>query len=214
MSNPPPVSAPSAEPIVRHSGPVRFLHWALALFYLALIATGFALYWNSILGWLVPYFGGTALTIYIHLWAGFAMVLFSVLLLLRWRSTMRWTAADSHFVRHLGDYAMRPDQSPPPDTGFFNGGQKLYFWSVVATGVLFLVTGLVWSYRYEVPHAVYAVCRTTHRVLGVIMLAGLAVHLYKATLGEPGTLRSMLRGTVTREWARTRRPKWFRDLKD
>jgi formate dehydrogenase subunit gamma len=45
------------------------------------------------------------------------------------------------------------------------------------------------------------------------MLAGLLVHSYKASIGEPGTLRSMIRGTVTLQWARTRRPKWFRDIK-
>jgi formate dehydrogenase subunit gamma len=44
------------------------------------------------------------------------------------------------------------------------------------------------------------------------MSAGLLVHIYKATIGEPGTFRSMVSGTVTRQWARSRRPKWYRDL--
>jgi formate dehydrogenase subunit gamma len=45
------------------------------------------------------------------------------------------------------------------------------------------------------------------------MLVGLVVHIYKASIGEPGTLPSMIRGTVTAQWARTRRPKWFREIK-
>lgn len=206
-------SAGAETPIKRHSAGVRLLHWALAVFYLAAIATGFALYWQKLLGWLVPIFGGNNQTIYIHFWAGIALVLFTFLLGLAWRKVVRWTAADSEFVRRMPHHALHAGDVQPAETGFFNGGQKLYYWAVIVTAVLFLVTGVVWCFRSEVPHNVYAVCRTTHRVLGVIMLAGLVVHVYKATIGEPGTLRSMLRGTVTAQWARTRRPKWFREGK-
>ena len=141
------------------------------------------------------------------------LVLFTILLGLAWRKVGRWGAADSEFARRMPHHILHAGEVQPAETGFFNGGQKLYFWSVIVTGVVFLVTGIVWSFRYQVPHNVYAVCRTTHRVVGVVMLAGLLVHIYKATIGEPGTLRSMLRGTVTTEWARTRRPKWFREIK-
>jgi formate dehydrogenase subunit gamma len=200
-------------PVVRHSGGVRILHWSLAVAYVGAIATGFALYWQKLLGWMVPWFGGNAQTIYIHFWTGIGMMFFTVLLGFAWRRVVRWSAVDSEFVRKLPEHALHPGQPQPPDTGFFNGGQKLYFWAVVVSGVVFVVTGIVWCFRSEVPHNVYAICRTTHRVLGVVMLAGLLVHIYKASIGEPGTLRSMLRGTVTMQWARTRRPKWFRDIK-
>ena len=62
------------------------------------------------------------------------------------------------------------------------------------------------------PREVYVVGRTSHRVVGVIMSGALLIHLYKATIGEPGTLASMLKGTVTANWARLRRPGWFREL--
>jgi formate dehydrogenase subunit gamma len=197
--------------INRHSGYVRFLHWFLAAGFIVAMGTGFALYWTKLLGWMVPLFGGKYLAITLHFLSGMGLALVAVPLFSRWRRLMGWTPADSHFVRHLKDHAMRPDQLPPPDTGFFNGGQKLYFWSVMISTALFLFTGLVWWWREEMPVNFYAVCRTSHRILGIIMSAGLVVHLYKATLGEPGTLRSMLTGTVTADWARLRRPKWFRD---
>ena len=213
MSDEPATNVASESPIRRHSGWVRFLHWSLAVVYIAAIATGFALYWEKLLGWLRPYFGGYNQTIYIHFWTGIGLVLFTVLLGFAWRRVARWTAADSEFVRKMPEHALHPERPQPPETGFFNGGQKLYFWAVIVTAVLFLVTGIVWSFRYDVPHNVYAVCRTTHRMLGIVMLVGLLVHIYKASIGEPGTLRSMLRGTVTAQWARTRRPKWFREIK-
>jgi hypothetical protein len=42
------------------------------------------------------------------------------------------------------------------------------------------------------PKEVYVVCRTSHRMLAVIMSGALIVHVCKATIGEPGTLASML----------------------
>jgi formate dehydrogenase subunit gamma len=114
----------------------------------------------------------------------------------------------------LRAHALRPDQAQPVDTGYFNGGQKLFFWAFIFSTAYFLVTGLVWWWRREpwMPNGVYVVSRTSHRVLAVIMSGALLIHLYKATIGEPGTLASMLKGTVTASWARLRRPAWFREL--
>lgn len=208
---PPP--APATE-IVRHTFSVRVIHWLIALCFVLAMATGLTLYWNSILHWMRPFFGGEQGTIAIHFVAGLALVVFSIPIYFLWRKRMRWTATDSYFIRHLPEHGLRPDQVPPPDTGFFNGGQKLFFWSfIVSTGYL-LVTGLIWWWRREpwMPREVYIVGRTSHRVVSVIMSGALLIHIYKATLGEPGTFASMVKGTVTAGWARLRRPGWFRDL--
>ncbi len=210
METPP---APATE-IVRHMFSVRVIHWLIALCFVLAMATGLTLYWNSILHWMRPFFGGEQGAIAIHLVAGLALTVFSIPIYFLWRQRMHWTAADSYFIRHLPEHGLRPDQVQPADTGFFNGGQKLFFWAFIASTGYLLVTGLVWWWRREpwMPREVYVVCRTSHRVVSVIMSGALLIHLYKATLGEPGTLTSMLRGTVTDSWARLRRPGWFREL--
>jgi len=205
--------APAKE-IVRHTLFVCTVHWLIAVCFLLAAATGFTLYWASILSWMRPYFGGTEGAIAIHFVTGLGLAALAVPIFFAWRKRMRWTATDSYFVRHLPSHAMRPDQLPPPDTGFFNGGQKLYFWAFIGSTVWLLITGLVWWWRREpwMPKQVYVVSRTSHRVVAVIMLGALLIHVYKATIGEPGTLASMLKGTVTSNWARLRRPGWFREL--
>jgi len=200
------------EEIPRHSRITRFLHWAMAACFLVAMSTGLALYWKKILGWALPLFGGKDAAINLHFWFGLGLGLFTLCLYFVWRPVARWTAGDTHFVRNLRKYAARPDQVPPPDTGFFNGGQKLYLWAVVGSTAVFVVTGLVWWFRKDVPVNVYAVCRTTHRILAVVMSAALLIHIYKASIGEPGTFRSMIGGAVTREWARIRRPQWYREV--
>jgi formate dehydrogenase subunit gamma len=205
--------APATE-IVRHTIVVAALHWLIAVCFILAMVTGLALYWASILKWMVPYFGGTHGAIAIHLVCGLGLALLSLPIYFKWRGRMRWTATDSHFVRHLREHGLRPDQPQPRDTGFFNGGQKLFFWAfIISTGYL-LVTGLIWWWRREpwMPQKVYVVGRTSHRVVAVIMSGALLIHIYKATIGEPGTLASMLKGTVTVNWARLRRPGWFREL--
>jgi formate dehydrogenase subunit gamma len=210
METPP---APATE-ILRHTFSVRIIHWLIAVCFILAMATGLALYWASILRWLQPFFGGTEGSIAVHFVAGLGLAVLAVPIFFLWRRRMRWTATDSYFVRHLREHGLRPDQSQPPDTGFFNGGQKLFFWAFIASTGYLLVTGLVWWWRREpwMPREVYVVGRTSHRVVGVIMSGALLIHLYKATIGEPGTLASMLKGTVTANWARLRRPGWFRDL--
>jgi formate dehydrogenase subunit gamma len=200
--------------LVRHTFSVRVIHWLIAVAFILAMATGLALYWASILSWMVPYFGGTHAAIAIHFLAGLGLALLAVPIFFQWRKRMRWTATDSYFVRHLREHGLRPNQTPPSDTGFFNGGQKLFFWAFIVSTAILLATGLVWWWRREpwMPRNVYAICRTTHRVLAVIMSGALLIHIYKATIGEPGTFASMVQGTVTANWARLRRPGWFREL--
>src|SRR5476651_10532 len=210
MENPP---HPPTE-ILRHTFFVRAVHWLIAVCFLLAMATGFALYWASILKWMQPYFGGTQGSIAIHFISGLGLAALAVPIFFKWRQRMRWTATDSYFVRHLREHGLRPDQLPPPETGFFNGGQKLFFWSFIVSTAILLVTGLVWWWRREpwMHQEVYAVCRTSHRVVAVIISGALLIHIYKATVGEPGTFASMVKGTVTSNWARLRRPGWFREL--
>jgi formate dehydrogenase subunit gamma len=197
--------------LARHSAITRLLHWSLAVLFVALLLSGFAMYAPGLFGWLYGLFGGHKSTKALHPWFGVAMTVLFVFLFLNWVRAMRWTAADSAFVRGFRRIALGASVPPPAGTGFFNGGQKLYFWSVAWSVVLFLATGLVIWFKEDMPKRLYAACHAVHGYLAILMAAGLLVHIYKATIGEPGALRSMIRGTVTEEWARTRRPAWHRE---
>lgn len=210
------MNTPSGSPteILRHTLFVRLVHWLIAFAFIAAMVTGLTLYWRSILWWLEPYLGGTYSAIAIHFIAGIGLAALAVPLYWAWRKRMRWAATDSYFIRHIREHGLRPDQKPPEETGFFNGGQKLFFWAFIGSTVWLFFTGLVWWWRREpwMPHAVYAFSRTSHRIVSVTMSGALLIHIYKATLGEPGTFSSMVKGTVPSVWAQLRRPGWFREL--
>ena len=213
-----PAPAASAAPastgeIARHSGYARFLHWAGGLCFILGLLSGIGLLFKPQFGWLLPMFGGKKLAEELHPWFGLGFTFFFVFQFINWLGRMRWTAADFAFLRKVFSHVLHPNAPAPAETGFFNGGQKAYFWSVAASAVLFLATGIVYWFKEHFPNGLYLVCRFTHRAAGIVVAVMLLAHIYKATIGEPGTFRSMIGGKVTEEWARLRRPRWHRDLK-
>jgi len=51
-----------------------------------------------------------------------------------------------------------------------------------------------------------------HDFSALIMLAGIFIHIYLSTIGEPGTMHAMTRGTVSEAWAWTHHPAWYKDV--
>jgi formate dehydrogenase subunit gamma len=49
-----------------------------------------------------------------------------------------------------------------------------------------------------------------HDAAALVMLVGLIVHIYESTAQQPGTFQAMTRGFVSRRWAWTHHPEWYR----
>jgi formate dehydrogenase subunit gamma len=48
--------------------------------------------------------------------------------------------------------------------------------------------------------------------IGSIMFV--IVHVYLATIGNPGTIEAMLYGNVRSIWARKHHPKWYKEVEE
>src|SRR5207253_11221094 len=114
------------------------------------------------------------------------------------------------WVKRLKQYATNADRLEAEEVGFFNGGQKLYFWAIVLSGVLFLITGLLIWFDNIVERWIVAVSYVIHDLSALLMLAGFIIHIYEGTAHQPGTFQSMTDGTVTERWAWTHHPAWYR----
>jgi formate dehydrogenase subunit gamma len=198
--------------VLRYPLYTRFLHWAVAISFILALLTGFAIYSPRLFTFLTPLFGGGAMTRFLHPWFSLTFTIFFFLQFLNWLAPMAWTPADSRFVRHVKEYATNQDKVAPEDTGFFNGGQKLYFWAIAVSTLLFLVSGVLIWFDDFVSRLVVAISYVIHDIAALVMLGGFIIHVYQSTISEPGTLRSMLDGTVTREWAWTHHPAWYRKM--
>jgi formate dehydrogenase subunit gamma len=196
--------------LLRHPVYTRFLHWSVAIFFILSLLTGFAIYSPWLFHWIAPLFGGGPRTRLLHPWFGLLFDIFFLFQFLNWVVPMAWTEVDRRWMKKMGNYVTNERRLEDEDVGFFNGGQKLYFWAIVVSGVLFLITGLLMWFDHLVGRWVVAVSYVIHDLAALLMLAGFIIHIYEGTAHQPGTFRSMMDGTVTESWAWTHHPAWYR----
>jgi formate dehydrogenase subunit gamma len=196
--------------IVRHPVYTRLLHWSVAIFFVLALLSGFAIYTPWLFRWLTPLFGGGPMTRLLHPWFSLVFVLFFALQFLNWLRPMTWTTGDTRWMRNIRSYVTNADEVEPDDVGFFNGGQKAYFWAIVLCALVFLITGLPMWFPGLFGRVVVTISYVLHDIAALVMLGAFIVHLYEGTASQPGTFHSMTRGTVTRRWAWTHHPAWYR----
>ena len=125
---------------------------------------------------------------------------------------MMWTEADSRWLKKIPRYATNEDRLEAEEVGFFNGGQKLYFWTIFWGGLLLLITRLLMWFDHLVSRWVIVVRYVIHDLAALVLLAGSIIHIYEGTAQQPGTFRSMIDGTVSEKWAWTHHPAWYRSV--
>ena len=196
--------------LLRHPVYTRVLHWSVAIFFVLSLLTGFAIYSPWLYRWITPLFGGGALTRLLHPWFGLLFTVAFFFQFLNWFTPMAWNSSDSRWLKRIRRYATNQDKLEHEEVGFFNGGQKIYFWAIVVSAVLFLITGLLMWFDHVTPRWVVAVSYVIHDLAALLMLAGFIIHIYEGTAAMPGTFRGMMNGTVTEKWAWTHHPAWYR----
>ena len=199
--------------LLRHPVYTRVLHWAVAVFFFLALFTGFGIYLPWLFRWFTPIFGGGPLSRIMHPYFGVAFVFFFGLQALNWLQPMIWTAADSRWMRNMKEIVSGEEKMDPPDTGFFNAGQKIQFWEIVGGCVVYLITGIIlWAGARTFGRIPVAISYVVHDISALIMLGGIFVHIYLSTIGEPGTFQSMIRGAVSEAWAWTFHPAWYKQV--
>jgi formate dehydrogenase subunit gamma len=189
----------------------RLVHWTVAVVYGALFLSGLALF-HPVFFWISSLFGGGQTMRLLHpfLGAGFALLFFAYAARI-WRDN-RWLPTDSEWVRSMFRYLRK--EHVALDTHKYNAGQKLMFWSTLLVVAGLLVTGLVLWQPYFAPRfdaGTKRVAGLLHAVFAFIMFVGIGVHWY-AAIWTKGSIRAMVRGTVSRAWARFHHPAWYREI--
>jgi formate dehydrogenase subunit gamma len=197
--------------LLRHPVYTRVLHWSVAIFFLLAFLSGFAIYTPWLYRALTPIFGGGPMTRLLHPWFSLGFVLVFALQILNWAAPMWWTSADSRWIKRIKTYVSNDELIEPADVGFFNGGQKLYFWAIVGSAVVFLISGLPMWFPHTFGRGAVAIGYVLHDIAALLMLVGFIVHIYESTAQQPGTFQAMTRGTVSKRWAWTHHPAWYRD---
>jgi formate dehydrogenase subunit gamma len=197
--------------IVRHKLSSRVIHWMVAVSFVVCLLTGMPI-WTPIFGWMAQLFGGLAACRWLHPWSGIVFVGVSAVMFFDWLPDMRldpserkgwWGPKLFHYLRW---------EVEDSDVGKYNGGQKLFFWSVALGALGVLATGLVLWFPLSFPQILRLASILLHDITFILFAVAVVFPIYLGTSAEPGTFRSMTRGTVTKKWARLHHPRWFRDV--
>jgi formate dehydrogenase subunit gamma len=189
----------------RFSRTERVLHWANAVFFLFLLATGLVLYLPS----LAVEVGRRPLVQSVHFWSGVAWigVLAAIVLGGDRRGIVRAAREIDGFD---GDDLRWLAHRKPAPQGRFNAGQKINTALTAAFTILFFVSGLLLWFGERDTSLRFASTVVLHDGLMYVSLALLVGHLYLAVI-HPTTrhaLRGITTGTVREDWAAEHHAKW------
>jgi formate dehydrogenase subunit gamma len=197
--------------ILRHSVGERVTHWAVAIAFVILFVSGLAMF-HPFFFWLSLLFGSGQFMRFLHPIAGVALVVLFYPFAARVWNDNRWLAADSAWVTHM--WAFMRKEYHADGTAKYNGGQKLMFWSMVPIIAVLFVTGLaIWQpwFAPRVSPGIRRAAGLLHATCAFFMFVGIGIHWY-AAYWTRGSIRAMVRGTVTRAWAQFHHPVWYQEI--
>lgn len=195
------------EGVLRYSLAERVLHWFVALTFIYLLLSGFALGYPR-MAWLYDVLGGGQTVRFVHPIVGIGFTIGAVLMLVVWLRDMMFDDTDRAWARDIRTYVREGHSSADVDR--FNAGQKGYFWFAVVTGVALLITGLPLWFPGLMSGGWNQFARLLHHALFLLTVGGFIIHVYMSTVMLPGTMPGMTGGKVTRAWAAWHHPSWFR----
>jgi formate dehydrogenase subunit gamma len=198
--------------IERHTRNTRSNHWITAICFVLLAFSGLALF-HPALFWLTAVLGGGPWTRILHPFIGVAMFASFMRLAFRvWQHNFL-VASDWKWLRRIGDVANNRDGHLPP-VGRYNAGQKLLFWTLLASVAGLLLTGIViWRayFSHLFPIGVIRAAALLHAFFAFVIICSILVHIY-AAIWIQGSLRAMVRGTVSYGWARHHHARWYGEV--
>jgi|PlaIllAssembly_1097288.scaffolds.fasta_scaffold39966_3 formate dehydrogenase subunit gamma len=204
--------------VERFSKGARLFHWTVTITAIVLAVTGLFLW--------VPAFGSLAEDSYsriIHRVAAVILVAAPLLFFISRpgralhfvKYIFTWGKDDIEWLKAAPDYYFGGDEEKMPPQGEMNTGQKL--WSLVAflSVIGFVVTGTVmWFAKNSVPAELFLWTTIIHDLCFIVSASMTLVHLYLGAIHPRMTesLKSMLKGKVSEEYAKSHHGKWYKEI--
>ena len=201
--------------IRRYDAGERLNHWAVAILFVLLAASGLA-FFHPAFWFLSALLGGGTWARILHPFLGVVMFALFAWMAIRYWDDNRIKPHDREWTRRLNDVISNRDDGLP-EIDKYNAGQKYLFWVMVGTMTLLIISGIVmWRpYFADAFHInIVRIAAVIHAVAAFILILGIIAHIYAGVFWVAGALRAMTRGTVSQAWARHHHPLWHRRMRD
>jgi formate dehydrogenase subunit gamma len=195
--------------IQRYRSAERISHWIVAISFGLAALSGLSLF-HPALFWLSNLFGGGPWTRILHPFIGVVMAAtFGVMAMQFWHHNLM-TAVDWQWLRQWRDVLANREENLPR-LGRYNAGQKGLFWVLVLCMLVLTVSGVVfWRpwFAYFFPIDAVRLASLLHALAAVALILAIIVHMY-AAFWTKGSIRAMVRGTVSVRWAARHHAQWL-----
>jgi len=205
----------SGRMINRFSDYERILHWTLAIVFLFLAITGLILLLGRTL--LIPLFGQEVFALLAssskesHNLFGPLFFISVVLMLLQFAKRNIYEKGDLTWLLKGGGMIGKSHVSG----GFFNMGEKTWYWMVILIGFVISVSGFVLvSPNFGQGRTIMELSHVVHSFGAIILIAVSLGHMYMGWIGTEGTSEGMKTGFVDIKWAESHHDRWAKACRD
>jgi formate dehydrogenase subunit gamma len=188
----------------------RVIHWAVALTFVYLMLSGLALFWPPFF-WFAHILGGPTLVRIVHPYVGVAFIIFLLIMLGMWARDMILDRLDFEWLKAVPKYATGQEEGVP-ESGRFNAGQKLLFYTQIVAGILLLLSGIVLWFPIQFSGGLRQASFIIHDLMAIIAIGALILHIYMGLFYIRGSLQGMVEGVVSRAWAQAHHGRWYRQV--
>jgi formate dehydrogenase subunit gamma len=208
-----PTTAIPEDEVQRYNFAERAYHWINAIAYTYLLLTGLAIF-TPLAYWLAYVLGGPAVIRYWHPWIGLIYLATIFWMHRMWKRDMQKIPEDEKWTKNIRAYAENRDELMPPQ-GRFNAGQKQFWWVMLYCTFILLITGIIMWIPEKMPRELHWVLPITvfiHSATALITIAAFIIHVYMSIWVTPGSMKAMVEGHVSINWARTHHRLWYEKI--
>lgn len=203
----------SGKRVVRFSPWQRIVHWYTAVTFILLGLSGLTMLFGRAV--LIPLLGKDAfsalaeLSKTVHNFTGPLFVVAVLMLIVTFvaanlprEGDLKWLLSGGGMLR--GRHA---------SAGFFNVGEKLWFWLASVAGILISLTGVILDFPgFGQSRELMQLSEIIHAGIAMIFIAVSFGHIYIGTLGMEGAIDAMAKGDVDANWAKQHHDKWYAEM--
>ncbi len=193
----------------------RIAHWTLAIVFLFLAITGLILLLGRPL--LIPLFGKGVFSILAsaskegHNLFGPLFLVSLLMMLFSYVSRNIYEKGDLTWLLRLGGSIGDGHVS----TGYFNMGEKIWYWIVILIGLVVALSGLILvSPNFGQGRVIMELSHITHTIGALALIVFSVAHIYLGWIGSEGAMEGMKTGYVDASWADAHHDRWGKECRD
>ena len=199
----------SGRMVKRFSDYERIVHWVLGMVFIFLALTGLILLLGRTL--LIPLLGREFFALLASASKEghnlFGPIFFASLIMMFFSFVKRniYARGDLSWLLKAGGFFSKSHVTG----GFFNMGEKTWYWIVILVGLVISVSGLILVFpNFGQGRIIMELSHVVHGIGALILIAVSLGHMYLGSVGTEGTSEGMKTGYVDINWAQAHHDRW------